>query len=240
MNYRRATDLLHLTPPQVAEWIRSDPRLVVPVGACDQHGPHLPLGAGTLVAEALVDDLSREFGVLRAPTAHYGANIPAREMYAGTASLKPKTLHRMLNELVASWEAHGFSEIIAITASQYDPHVEAVATVRAPRARVRVVEALSVDLTEFMEGAPRPQHGGEVLTSLLLHLRPEKVKMEAARDFVPDGRKDWGRLHRLPPGSPGSVGRPTLASAAKGRAMYEHILQKIRHKVFVAPPAAEP
>jgi creatinine amidohydrolase len=239
MPYRRETDLLHLTPPQIAEWIRSDPRLLVPVGACEQHGPHLPLGAGTLVAEALVDDLSREFGVLRAPTAHYGANIPTREVYAGTASLKPKTLHRMLNELVASWEAHGFAEIIAITASQYDPHVEAVATVRAPKARVRVVEALSVDLSSFMEGPARPQHGGEVLTSLLLHLNSEVVRMDSARDFVPDESKDWGRLRRLPKGSPGSVGRPGLANAEKGRAMYEHILQKIRHKVFLAPPASD-
>jgi creatinine amidohydrolase len=233
---RRATDLLRLSPPRIAEWLRSDPRLVVPVGGCEQHGPHLPLGAGTVVAEALVDDLSREFGVLRAPTVHYGANVPAKEKFPGTASLKPKTLHRMLNELVASWEAHGFAEIIAIAASQYDPHLEAVATVRAPRARVRVVEALSVDLSEFMEGPARPQHGGEVLTSLLLHLCPDVVHMEFAQDFVPDEKRNWGRLHKLPPGSPGSVGRPSLATAEKGRAMYEHILQKIRHKVFQSPP----
>jgi hypothetical protein len=60
--------------------------------------------------------------------------------------------------------------------------------------------------------------------------------MEAARDFVPDERRDWGRLRKLPQGSPGSVGRPTLGTAEKGRAMYEHILQKIRHKVFQSPP----
>jgi creatinine amidohydrolase len=236
MHTRRTTDLLHLTPLQVGEWLRSDPRLLLPVGGCEQHGPHLPMGAGTVVAEALVNDLSREFGVLRAPTVHYGANVPAKETFPGTASLKPKTLHRMLNELVASWESHGFAEIIAITASQYDPQVEAVATVRAPRARVRVVEALMVDLSAFMEGPVRPQHGGEVLTSLLLHLAPEVVQMEAARDFVPDERRDWGRLRKLPQGSPGSVGRPTLGTAEKGRAMYEHILQKIRHKVFQSPP----
>lgn len=235
MRNRRSTDLLHLTPPQIGERLRSDPRLIVPVGGCEQHGLHLPLGAGTVVAEALADDLSREFGVLRAPTVHYGANIPSVEAYAGAASLKPKTLHRMLNELVASWEAHGFAEIIAITVSQYDPHVEAVATVRAPRARVRVVEALSADLSPFLEGPVRPQHGGEVLTSLLLHLYPEVVRMEVAHDFIPEGRGAWGRLSRLPPGSPGSVGRPTLATAEKGRAMYEHILQKIRHKVFLSP-----
>ena len=89
MRPRRSTDLLHLNPPQIAERLRSEARLVVPVGGCEQFGPHLPIGAGTVVAESLVDDLSREFGVLRAPTVHYGVNVPTTVPYAGTASLKP-------------------------------------------------------------------------------------------------------------------------------------------------------
>jgi creatinine amidohydrolase/Fe(II)-dependent formamide hydrolase-like protein len=48
-----------------------------------------------------------------------------------------------------------------------------------------------------------------------------------------------GQLKRLPAGCPGSVGQPTRATAEKGRLMYEHILQKIRHKVFIAPPREE-
>lgn len=239
----RSLALVDLPWTDVARHLESDRRLLFPVGACDPYGAHLPLGAATLVAEALVADLSREFGVLRAPTLHYGVNLPAEQLLAGGASLVPKTLHRALNELVASWAAQGFEEFIAITASLHDPHIEAMATIRALTGRVRVVEALSVDLSQFLEGHAGPEHAGETLTSLLLHLKPEVVRMEAARDFTMDdalARKyARGRLARLPKGCMGAVGEPSRASAEKGRGMYEHILQKIRHKVFISPPREE-
>ncbi|HEX8904640.1 MAG TPA: creatininase family protein [Longimicrobiaceae bacterium] len=223
----------------VAAHLATDRRLIVPVGACDQQGPHLPVGAGTAVAEALAADLSREFGVLRAPTLHYGVNVTNERDYAGTAGWGGKTLHRALNELVDDWSCQGVVEFVFITASTHDPHVEAIATVRAEGARVRVVQALSVDLAQFLDGEKGPEHAGEVLTSLLLHLRPAAVRMDRARDFLLDG----DRLKRcmspagraLPDESPGVVGQPTLATAEKGKRMYEHILQKIRNKVFIAP-----
>jgi creatinine amidohydrolase len=228
---------------EVAAHLRRDRRLIVPVGACDQSGRHLPVGAGTCVAEALSRDLSQEFGVLRAPTFQYGVNLPGEEVYAGTAALRPKTLHRALNELLFAWAQQGFDEIIAITANVHGPHAEAVATVRAPGARVRVIEALNVDLSPLLEGVAGPEHGGEALTSLLLHLRPQAVWMDQARDFTMDPEKArkfvGGRLKRVPAAGGGCVGQPTIATAEKGRAIYEHILQKIRLKVFIAPPPDE-
>ncbi|HEX9939524.1 MAG TPA: creatininase family protein, partial [Longimicrobium sp.] len=189
--------------------------------------------------EALAADLSREFGVLRAPTLHYGVNVAAETDYAGTAGMSPKTVHRALNELADDWACQGVNEFVFITASTHDPHVEAVATVRAEGARVRVVSAMSVDLSQFLDGMKGPQHAGEALTSLLLHLRPAVVRMDRARDFVLDAESlekcAGGRERRLPDESPGSVGQPTLATAEKGRLMYEHMLQKIRNKVFIAP-----
>jgi len=227
----------------VAAHLAGDRRLIVPVGNCDQQGPHLPVGAATTVAERLADDLSREFGVLRAPTVHYGTYPKAERNFAGCAGVAGKTLHRVLNELVADWACQGVREFVFITASTHDPHVEAVATVRVEGARVRVVSALSVDLAQFLEGEKGPEHAGEALTSLLLHLRPAVVRMDRARDFVLDPTVAdtcmQARERRLPGESPGSVGQPTLASAEKGREMYEHILQKIRNKVFIAPPADE-
>jgi creatinine amidohydrolase len=225
----------------VAAHLAGDRRLIVPVGTCDQQGPHLPVGAATTVAERLADDLSREFGVLRAPTVHYGVNPRTERDYAGCAGVAGKTLHRALNELVADWACQGVREFVFITASTHDPHVEAVATVRVEGARVRVVSALSVGLAQFLDGEKGPEHAGEALTSLLLHLRPAVVRMDRARDFVLDPTDTCmqGRERRLPGESPGSVGQPTLASAEKGREMYEHILQKIRNKVFIAPPADE-
>lgn len=228
---------------EVAAHLKHDRRLILPVGACDQSGPHLPVGAGTCVAETLARDLSQEFGVLRAPTFHYGVNLPGEETYAGTAALRAKTLHRALNELLVAWSAQGFDEFVCITANAHGPHAEAVATLRAPGGRVRVIEALTVDLAGLLTGKPGPEHAGEALTSLLMYLRPDSVHAHRARDFTMDpetARKFVdGRLKRIPLASGGAVGEPTLASADKGRAIYEHILQKIRLKVFIAPPPDE-
>jgi creatinine amidohydrolase len=235
--------LVELPWSEVASRLATDKRLIVPIGICDQYGPHLPLGAGSIVVQALAADLAREFGVLRAPVFPFGVNVPAEADYAGTASLRAKTLHRALNEVVAAWASHGFTEFIALTASPHEPHIEAISTLHAQNARVRVVDTLSVDLSQFQEGKKGPQHGGEALTSLLLHLRPELVRMDAARDYLMDAdefrRFVGGHLSHLPAGCSGSVGEPTLATAAKGSLMYEHILQKIRHKVFIAPPRDE-
>ncbi len=234
----RSYSLTDLSWSEVAAHLEHDTRLIVPVGACDQYGPHLPIGASTIIAVAMADDLSREFGVLRAPAFTYGVNVRAKHPFPGAAGLREKTLHRALNDLLASWEGQGFTEFIAITVQDDDPHVDAIAAVLVKRARVRVIEPLCMDLSDFLEGPPGPQHGGEIETSLLLHLRPELVNLEAAEDFLFDPKQlpMFGRgMPPLPPDSPGSVGRPTLASAEKGQRIYAHILQKIREKVFISP-----
>lgn len=232
------TDLSWL---QVEEHLTRDSRLIVPIGNCDQFGPHLPLGAGTLVTEAVATELAREFAVLRAPTVNYGVNLPAPRGYPGAAGLHEKSLHRVLNDLLASWEDHGFREFILITAHRYDPHVDTIATVTSTRARVRVVELLGIDVSQFLRGAGVPEHGGEALTSLLLHLYPDRVDLARAVDFRPPARRrgPMRRISRLPVESPGSVGEPLMASAETGRQIYEHIVQKVRTKVFVAPEEEE-
>lgn len=213
-----------------------DRRLIVPVGVCDQFGPHLPIGTGTLIAESVARELSQDFGVLRAPTLPYGVTIPSERRYTGTTSLREKTLHGVLNDLLASWEDHGFNEFILITAHSYDPHVEAIATVTGTVSRVRVIEIMGIDFSDLLEASEAAQHGGEIATSLMLYLYPGKVNMERAQDYASE--KDQGgqasRLSRLPLGSPGSMGRPTLATTAKGRRIYQRIVQKIRTRVFLA------
>ena len=174
---------------EVAAHLKHDRRLILPVGACDQSGPHLPVGAGTCVAEALARDLSQEFGVLRAPTFHYGVNLPGEETYAGTAALRAKTLHRALNELLVAWAAQGFDEFICITANAHGPHAEAIATLRAPGRARAGDRGADVDLSTLLDGKRRPEHAGEALTSLLLHLRPD-VRARGAGAGLHDGPRD--------------------------------------------------
>lgn len=227
----------------VAAHIAREPRLLLPIGALEQHGPHLPLGTNGLIAERIARDLSREFNVLRAPLLAYGVNVDTERAYAGTATLRQKTLHRLLNELIATWEAQGFTEFILITAHRHEPHLDAVATLVTESARLRVVSIWDVDISRFLEAQPGPLHAGEAETSVMLFLHPERVRFERARDFeLPEEDFDRyirGRLPAPPPGGAGVVGRPTLATPDKGRLIYECILDAVRRAVFETTDAAD-
>ena len=103
-----------MRPAEVATLVERDPRLIVPVGTCEQHGPHLPLGCDTMIVERLAEDLSAQFGVLLAPTIEYGVNVVTERGFAGNASMRKKTLHRMLNDLIDSWESTSIRERVFV------------------------------------------------------------------------------------------------------------------------------
>lgn len=229
-----------MRPLDIAAHIDRDPRLIIPVGTCEQHGPHLPLSGDTIIVERLSRDLSAEFAVMLAPTVEYGVDTETERSFAGNASVRKKTLHRMLNDLLNAWESSGFREFILLTAHEADPHLEAMSTVITNGARVRVVDIFGVNFADLLQGQTEPMHGDEVDTSLLLYIAPELVNMELAQDYMMSReelrryRRGWLRVPRT---SAGSIGRPTLATAEKGRAMYERIYTRIRDRVFVASPS---
>jgi creatinine amidohydrolase len=229
--------LTDLTPSEIRAHLDTDRRLIVPVGACDQYGPHLPIGASTLIVEAFARDLSRDFGVLRSPTIPFGVNVPTERHFFGRMGLRQKTLHALLNDVLGCIDDDGFEEIILLTVHDYDSHVEAMATVTGSSARIRAIELLNISLSAFLDGVPGPEHGGEILTSLMLHLYPERVRMGSAVDYIP-GDQAVSTLRRtpsIPAPSPGVLGSPSLATAEKGRLLYEYIHEKIRTRVFVDP-----
>ena len=199
----------------------------------------MPLGCDTIIVERLADDLSAEFGVLRAPTMEYGVNVVTERLFAGNASLRRKTLHRALNELIDTWESSGVSEFILLTAHEHDPHLEAISTIITRGARVRVVDIFGMKFGDLLEGQTEPMHGDEVDTSLMLHIAPELVDMELAQEYMMSRdelrryRRGW---LRIPEVSPGSIGRPRLANAEKGRLLYERIHERVREKIFLSVP----
>lgn len=232
---RRIKDM---RPAEVEAALREDPRLILPVGTCEQHGPHLPLGTATIIVDCLADDLSAEFGVLRAPTIEYGVNVSAERGQLGNASMRKKTLHRALNDLLDTWEEGGVREFVLLTAHGHDPHQEALATVVTAEAKVRVVDVFGIPVGDLLEGQVEPMHGDEADTSIMLHLAPDLVRMDLVRDNMMSRealrRYRRGQL-RLAPDSGGSIGRPSLASAEKGRALYERIRSRISDRIFLAP-----
>jgi len=222
--------LKDMTPGAITERLLERPTLLVPVGTTEQHGPHLPLGCDTIIVERLADDLSEKFGIARTPTVEYGVHATTRP-YPGGAALRRRTLHRVMNELIESWEeGAGVREFVIITAQSSEAHLEALSAIRTDEATVQVVDIFSIEFGSLLE-RPAPIQGGELDTSLLLFLAPQLVHMELARDFdLPLemlSRYRPGDSRHLPPGSPGSVGYPSLASAQKGERLYRFIVDRV-------------
>lgn len=220
-----------MTPAAIRERLLAHPALIVPVGTTEQHGPHLPLGCDTIIVERLADDLSAQSGVLRTPTVEYGVHTPTRS-FPGGAALRRKTLHRVMNELIESWEeGAGVRQFLILTAQNNDAHQEALSTIRADRASVVAVDVFAMDFSTVIERPGGPVHGGELDTSLMLYIAPDLVHMELAQDFALVGQRGSryqpGHSRELPSGSPGSVGYPSLASAQKGERVYSLILERV-------------
>lgn len=188
----------------LAAWFRRDPRLVLPVGSCIQHGPHLPLGTDSLITARLARDVCRRTGILLAPLLPFGVASAEDLAYAGTAGLERKTLHRVLNELVQSWERQGLVEVTLLTTNGNTRNIQALAMVMGETVRVRSIDTRAIDVAHVLEGESPTQHAGIYETSLMLHIAPELVG----------------------PGANGE-GLPAGSTAAKGQELYAYLVDSI-------------
>jgi len=201
-----------------------DPRLIIPVGALEQHGPHLPLGTTTLIAHEVAARISTDLAILMAPVFPYGVTL-AGGPWAGRAGLRRKTFHRALNELFARWEDHGVEEFVVVSAHRYDPHLEAILMVLTAQSMTTVYDLYQIDVSDIVEAAPTREHGGEMETSLVMHLAPDLVRHDEIADHAPDAdalrRYTRGRVPTPPNDTRGALGYPSRASAEKGAAVFD-------------------
>jgi len=168
---------------------------ILPVGAVEAHGPHLPLGTDGIIAEAmaresarLLSDQGRTAFVL--PTVWYTA-APFAEAFPGTISVQAETVRRLIGDIGASLSGQGIPTL-AIANAHLDPaHVGALRTAeREPAEGIRVVFA---DLTrranaarmteEFKTGAC---HAGRYEGSVVLAEEPRLVRTEIAEALDPN------------------------------------------------------
>ena len=193
----RPLRLKEMTPGQAARALAATPRLLMPAGTLESRGPHLPLGCDTVILERLTDDLSARTGIPRTPALEYGVHATPDDQGSGTAALTRKTLHRTVNELIAVWEERaGVRDILILTAHAADQHLEALSTIRTC-GRVRVADILSLSvLAPLRESRRGPWHGGEVDTSLMLHLAPELVDLALLPPQLPASSQKGARFYQ--------------------------------------------
>ncbi|MHB1327787.1 MAG: creatininase family protein [Gemmatimonadales bacterium] len=148
--------------------LSSNPRLLIPAGTLIARGPELPLGADTLIVERLAHDLSARLQIACSPVIPFGVHGDRDPDSPGTASLTRKTLHRMMNELIAAWETEAkVDDVVILTAHAADAHLEALSTIRAT-GRVTLIDIFAAPLPDASTAA--------TTTSILLAIAPESVE----------------------------------------------------------------
>ena len=208
------TELAGLTSAEVGELAAAGALLAVPVGATEQHGPHLPLCTDTDLAVALCARLAAARpGVLVAPPLAYGGS-GEHEDFPGTLSIGTEVVELLLVELGRS-ATLTFSRVLLV--STHGGNADAV------RRAERRLRAESRDVRAWLPIWEGDAHAGRAETSLELALAPDRVRPGRAEagntrpltELMPELRRSGVRA--VSPN--GVLGDPAGASAAEGAAL---------------------
>ncbi|MBM3327410.1 MAG: creatininase family protein [Calditrichaeota bacterium] len=97
----------------IQEYLTGEDRLILPLGAVEEHGPHLGVGTDFIEAEAIALGVGKATDVMIAPTLNYGMSL-SQMGFAGTISLRPATLTDVLEDILHSLHQHGFRRILIV------------------------------------------------------------------------------------------------------------------------------
>lgn len=218
---------------------------VLPLGATEQHGPHLPLGVDTVIADGIVQAalplMPPELPVLFLPTLPVGLS-PEHARFAGTLTLSSETVLRLWKEIGAGVARAGVRKLVLFNAHGGHTGAMDIAARELREAHDLIVYSLSwfnLPLTNAATGQPLVPdrfdvHAGEFETALMLALAPQQVRREAVKDFPSTSReraRDYailgnGRSAKLGWAmqdyhAEGAAGNAAAATEAQGRALLD-------------------
>ncbi len=244
-----------LTWPEVNEAVAMDKVILLPVGSTEQHGSHLPLDVDNIISvSACLEAGRREPGkILVAPSIPYGYNVHAMD-YPGTIHVGYETFIRFCADVCKSFAYHGFKRIVIVNGHGSNTPLLEFAGRKTTLETDAVVawfmwwNLLNVNpdfISSFRESVfpGGAGHAGEVETSVYLHLAGEKVQMEKATDHIswynqkgatgfqwgdafangPVGTFEWTSTFA----DNGVFGQPSLASADKGKRIFEETVNRL-------------
>ncbi len=223
---------------------------ILPVAATEQHGPHLPLSVDTVLADGVVaatlphlpDDLS----VLFLPTQAVGLS-PEHMQFPGTLTLKAETVIQLWTQLGESVARAGINKLVLLNSHGGQVGVMDIVA-RDLRARLGMlvysVNWFNLPLLDLQGKDINAQfsteehrfgiHAGEIETSMMLALNPERVQMAQAQNFHSTSKDRAENFSILGNGKSaklgwqmqdynpaGAVGNAAAATAAKGQAVVD-------------------
>lgn len=232
--------LQRATWSQVETYLKSDNRVILPVGSTEQHGPTGLLGTDALLAEGVAQAAGEAAGVFVAPTVNVGM-AQHHLAFPGSLTLQPSTLMAVMKDLFSSLTHHGFKRIMIVNGHGGNiPSLEAAASefhaagsLRHARdttdVHIQVVNAWegerALKLAADLFGERNGDHASAEELSIIRYLHPEAREHEAPEgwewpggEFKPFGSADHYRA-LYPDGVIGADIR--LASEEAGEKLFE-------------------
>jgi len=224
---------------------------LLPVGATEQHGPHLGVGMDTLNASTLCAAVSRETGVPVLPALPYGCSLGHSRRWPGTLALQPQTVIEIVVEIFDWLHGAGFKRLLLVNG-----HVGNAAPLRCALEIIRSrFDDAMVRVCNVGEISPRVRaeffadaedwHANAAETSLMMTLAPELVRPEklAAAD---DPDRTGGLVFSHPVNRTslnGVTGLPSRASQQQGenlfRMMVADLTNLVRSALTEQPPLSQ-
>ncbi|MFO7982400.1 MAG: creatininase family protein [Desulfuromonadales bacterium] len=211
--------------------------VLVPFGATEEHGPHLPLSTDTLHAVTVGRRLAERRPIFIAPPIPYGVCRSSSD-HPGTISISSPALRALTIDIVSSLYRQGLRNVALLTGHAGGTHTSTL--IDAGEELLATFDDLRIAvLTEFMLASEAGKglietegdsHAGEIETSRIMHSHPHLVQGTAEREFptfprgilVRDKRKYWPN---------GVWGDPTRATAAKGESLERLVVESLAELV---------
>ncbi len=217
--------------------------VVLPLGATEQHGPHLPTGTDTFTVEAIARDAAKRTAIpaIVAPALPFGSS-DHHLIFGGTLSLGTETYYNVLRELLESLVTDGFTRIFLLNGHGGNHELAELAARDAALKHEVSVAAGSywriawdaLIAAEAHRGRRLPGHAGDFETSIMLSLRPDIVPANRPhRDETAD--TDPGRVqsalrserHGFWKSIDGFTDNPAQATAARGEQFREIVVTAV-------------
>lgn len=216
-------DYLLPTSTAVEERERGAGIALLPVGSFEQHGAILPLATDTVIAVTVARAIGERYDVFQLPPVTISCSHE-HAAWRGTVSISAATLYAVVNDVAESLRASGIGKLVlvnghggnyvlgnAVQEASARGHAMALFPTENDWATARTRGG--VELTAVSD-----MHAGELETSILLHAHPSLVRADyAEHDHLADDRDRFLTRGLAAYTESGVIGRPSLASAAKGR-----------------------
>jgi creatinine amidohydrolase len=243
----------------VEEYLKSDDRILMPIGSTEQHGCFAPLGTDTYVAIALAEDASKKAGVLCAPPLWFGWS-PHHLVRPGSISIRAEVLIEVLYDAIESLATHGFKNYVVINGHRIvNISWMQIAAERAQRKlKVKVVifdpAYMSKEIVGQLDFGPIG-HAEDIEISHMLFRHPDLVHVEQISDnphkakalyhldphdprdtlcYVPATREDLQKVYHETGDTIG--GSPSRSSPQKGELYHKHLVGRLINVLDLMKP----